>query len=146
VREMLGQSTEFTVGEWVDGEAWRIDPEIGLFVIVERQFLGLVPRGEPTNLRRGEAASFRVARVFPDGKIELSIRGHAHEEIGADAEKILRALAVGNTPIGDKSSPEDIRDAFGLSKKAFKRAVGKLLKDRAIVADASGFFVLSKKK
>jgi uncharacterized protein len=140
VSEMLrGGRVDWQLDEWVEGEAWRNEPEIGLFVIVERAFVGLVPKSEPHHLARGEATRFRVSNVLPDGKIELSLRGHAHEELARDANHILLALGRSNAPrIGDKSSPEAIRDAFGLSKKAFKRAVGRLLKERLVTVDGEG--------
>jgi predicted RNA-binding protein (virulence factor B family) len=144
ISEMLagpagGEKVEWKLDEWVTGEAWRNEPEIGLFVIVENAFVGLVPASEPHMLKRGEAARFRVSNVLPDGKIELSLRGHAHEELAGDAERVLRILSSEGAPaIGDKSSPEQIREAFGLSKKAFKRALGRLLKDRAIDIDDAG--------
>jgi predicted RNA-binding protein (virulence factor B family) len=147
VSEMMSsQRAEWTQDEWVDGEAWRDDPEIGLFVIVEKGFVGLVPRSEPHGLARGEGARFRVSNVLPDGKIELSLRGHAHEELANDAKKILDVLARPNAPkMGDKSSPDEIRDALGLSKKAFKRAVGRLLKEHAVSIGADGFIVITKR-
>ena len=138
--EMLRERGDFQAGEWVHGEAWRRDPEVGLFVIVERKYLGLVPASEPQSLSRGEAARFRITHVLPDGKIELSLRGHAHEEQGGDAKRILAILSrPGARKIGDKSSPEEIRALFGLSKKAFKRGVGRLLKERAVEIDGDGF-------
>jgi predicted RNA-binding protein (virulence factor B family) len=141
VGEMLGKvKGEFKLDEWVQGEAWRSDPELGLFVIVEREFVGLVPASEPHTLTRGQAASFRVASVLPDGKIELTLRGHAHEEMERDAQKILDTLSRAGAPrIGDRSSPDEIRTRFGLSKKAFKRAVGRLLKQRAVIIGEDGF-------
>ncbi len=144
VTEMLAtRGGEWKLDEWVEGEAWRNDQEIGLFVIVERGFVGLVPRSEPHSLSRGEAARFRVSNVLPDGKIELSLRGHAHEEVEDDAKAILAALErPGARPIGDKSSPDEIRDRFGISKKAFKRAVGHLLKNRAVELGPNGALVL----
>jgi predicted RNA-binding protein (virulence factor B family) len=143
VTEMLDRNaTAFRPDDWVEGEAWRNDPDIGLFVIVDRAFVGLVPASEPHRLSRGEAARFRVTYVLPDGKIELSLRGHAYEELETDAQKILGVLARAGAPrIGDGSSPEDVRAAFGLSKKAFKRAVGRLLKQHAIALDSEGFLV-----
>lgn len=143
VSELLRDKGEFSPEEWVDGEAWRRDPELGVFVIVERRFVGRLPATEPHALARGEAARFRVANVLPDGNIELSLRGRAHDELHADAERIVTELGRAHAPrIGDRSSPEDIRAAFGLSKKAFKRAAGRLLKDGRIRADAAGHFVL----
>jgi len=142
VTEMLRGQAEFERGEWVAGETWRNDPDIGLFVIIERSFIGLVPKDEPHALSRGEAAQFRVANVLPDGKIELSLRGHAHEELEKDGQKILDGLARPGAPrVGDRSSPEEIRALFGLSKKAFKRAVGRLLKQGTLSMDANGFLI-----
>lgn len=140
VSEMLdARKVEWKEDEWVEGEAWRNDPAIGLFVIVERAFVGLVPRTEPHSLSRGEAARFRVTNVLRDGKIELSLRGHAHEELEGDARAILAALSRPGAPrIGDRSSPEEIRDAFGISKKSFKRAVGRLLKEGSVIIGPDG--------
>jgi len=140
VNELLDTSSAFPIGQWVEGEAWRDDPEIGLFAIVERRFVGLVPRQEPHALSRGQAARFRVTQVHPDGKIELSLRAHAHEELEGDAQKILQLLERPGAPkLGDRSDPEQIRALFGLSKKAFKRAVGRLLRQRRVDIDDRGY-------
>ncbi len=139
VTERLRGQRDFRAGEWVEGEAWRHDPRIGTFVVVEKRYVGLVPAAEPSRLRRGDAAKLRVANVLADGKIELSTRGLSHEEVETDARTILDALSRPRTPkVGDKSSPEEIRAVFGLSKKAFKRAVGHLLKRRAVAIDEHG--------
>ena len=139
VNQMLTTDGEFHQGEWVEGEAWRNEPGIGLFVIVERRFLGLVPADEPHTLARGQASRFRVTRVHGDGKIVLSARGGAVEELERDATVILNVLArPGAAPISDKSPPEEIRARFGLSKKAFKRAVGTLLKAGRVDVDDAG--------
>jgi predicted RNA-binding protein (virulence factor B family) len=146
VSELLSSDgSGFKEDEWVEGEAWRNDPEIGLFVIVERRFVGLVPSHEPHPLSRGEAKSFRVTHVHPDGKLELSLRAHAHEELEADAQTILQRLRLPATPkFGDRSTPEQIRAQFGLSKKAFKRAVGRLLKQQLVTLDEQGYVRPSK--
>lgn len=144
VSEMLAkEASGFELDDWVDGEAWRNTPEIGLFVIVQRRYVGLVPQSEPHALRRGDSARFRVSSLLEDGKMELSLRGHAHEEIEADARKLLDVLGAPGAPrAGDRSSPEEIRRLFGSSKKAFKRAVGHLLKQRKIEIDSAGFVVV----
>ena len=133
-------STGFSRGDWVEGEAWRVEPGLGLFVIVQRGLVALLPAHEPHSLVRGQSARFRVSHVHPDGKLELSLRAPAHEEMGADAEKILAVLQQPGAPlVGDKSNPDQLRALFGLSKKAFKRAVGRLLKERRVDVDAEGF-------
>jgi uncharacterized protein len=128
VAEMLKGRGDFRAGEWVEGQAWRRDPEVGVFVIVEKRFVGLIPKDEPNGLGRGETTKLRVSTVLPDGKMELSLRGLAHEELERDADHVLARLsAPGASGFGDKSSPDEVRAHFGLSKKAFKRAVGRLL-------------------
>jgi predicted RNA-binding protein (virulence factor B family) len=139
VAEMLKERPNVQVGDWVFGEAWRRDPELGVFVIVEKRYVGLLPIDEPHQLSRGEAARFRVSHVHRDGKIELSLRAPAHEERDSDAKKILEVLARPNAArVSDRSDPEQIRALFGLSKKAFKRAVGGLLKSGAVVLEDDG--------
>ena len=139
VSEMLREKGEFEEDEWVMGECWRKDPDIGVFVIVEKAFVGLLPAAEPNALSRGESARFRISNVLADGRIELSLRGKAHEEIDGDAKKIKDHLGKPDAArVSDKSSPEEIRALFGLSKKAFKRAVGRLLRERAITIDDDG--------
>ena len=146
VTDMLDRPPRAAVlDEWIEGEAWRNDPDIGLFAILERSFVGLVPASEPHRLRRGDQVRFRVAHVLPDGKLVLSLRKHAYQEVEGDAETILAVLSRPGAPrIGDRSSPETIRGLFGLSKKAFKRAVGRLLKDRAVVIDDQGCVVVAR--
>jgi predicted RNA-binding protein (virulence factor B family) len=130
--------------EWLEGEAWRNDPEIGLFVILQRSFVGLVPASEPHRLRRGEVGKFRVAHILADGKVVLSLRQHAYKELETDAATILAVLSRKDAPrVGDRSDPETIRELFGLSKKAFKRAVGKLLKERSVTLDETGCVVVA---
>ncbi len=144
ISEMLTAGGDFAVDDWVEGEAWRKEPGLGVFVIVERRFVGRLPESEPNALSRGEAARFRVASRLPDGKIELSLRGHGHEEVERDAQRILAVLGRAAAPrVGDGSSPEQIRALFALSKKAFKRAVGRLLKEGAVTIDGEGFLARS---
>jgi predicted RNA-binding protein (virulence factor B family) len=136
------EQANFEPDSWVEGQAWRNDPEIGLFVILERRFVGLVPVREPHRLTRGQDARFRVAHVFPDGKLELSLRAHAHEELENDAQIVLDLLSRPAAPkVGDHSSPEQLRELFGLSKKAFKRAAGRLLRQQLVELDAQGCLV-----
>ncbi|HEY2514698.1 MAG TPA: S1-like domain-containing RNA-binding protein [Polyangiaceae bacterium] len=148
VAEMLDEARagDFAQDEWASGESWRLEPGIGTFVILERRFVGMIPADEPHSLSRGEAARFRVTHVHPDGKIELSLRGHAHEERDADAARVMAYLGRANAaPIGDRSSPEAIRGAVGLSKKAFKRAAGALLRSGEARIDGQGFLVLARR-
>ena len=146
VAELLDQDEpSFVRDAFVDGEAWRNDPDIGLFVILERRFVGLVPASEPHSLARGQTSKFRVTHVHPDGRIELSLRKRAHEELDDDADLILQRLTASpDLRIGDNSDPEEIRTHFGLSKKAFKRAAGRLYKRGAVDIAGDGTLRLKK--
>src|SRR5207237_8168380 len=99
------EPSNLTEDSWVEGEAWRNDPEIGLFVIIERRFLGMVPASEPHRLTRGQAARLRVSHLHPDGKLELSLRAHAHQELDSHAGLVLRILSKPGAPlVGDHST------------------------------------------
>lgn len=143
IRELLADNGEFELDEWVAGEAWRNEPDVGLFVILEMRFLGLVPASEPHSLSRGDAAKFRIARILADGKVELTLRAPAHEQLAIDAALVLAKLQQPNTPlISDRAHPEQVRALFGLSRKAFKRAVGRLLREGSVTLNDKGFIVV----
>ena len=136
IRELLQPARDFEADEWVEGEAWRKEPGVGVFVIVERSYLALLPEHEPHSLRRGQAASFRVTHVQPDGKVELSLRGLAHEELEHDAERVYaKLLAMKDTAVSEKAHPDQVRALFGLSRKAWKRAIGRLLRTGRVTLD-----------
>ena len=76
----------------------------------------------------------KVTGVKPDGKLDITMREKAYLQMDADAEKVMEVIEefAGVLPFTDKASPEVIRREFGLSKNAFKRAVGHLLKEGKI--------------
>lgn len=140
VAEMLRGGRPFAPDEWVQGVAWREEPGLGLFVILEKRSLALLPASEPHTLRTGDASGWRVTHVHPDGKVEVSLRRPKQDEIDTDAERLLALLSAPEPPqLGDASSPEHIRARLGISKKAFKRAAGRLLKTRRAELDEHGF-------
>lgn len=82
----------------------------------------------------GQNLKLRVTEVKEDGKLTLSARGKAYEQIREDSENVLQVIRefAGVLPFDDKASPEVIQREFGLSKAAFKRAVGRLLKEKQV--------------
>ena len=70
-----------------------------------------------------------------DGKLNLSVREKSYLQMDKDAELVMQVIDEfeGVLPFNDKVSPEVIDREFGLSKNAFKRAVGRLLKEKKIV-------------
>ena len=78
--------------------------------------------------------------VRSDNKIDLTIGDRARNRVGEIAREIMRRLTEGNgsLAISDSSSPEQIKAEFKCSKKDFKKAIGKLYKERKIVLDGAG--------
>lgn len=80
--------------------------------------------------RLGQEVEVRIIAVKEDGSLNGSMLPRKHERLGKDAEKIYDYLQSvgGKMPFGDKSTPEEITEMFHMSKGAFKRALGSLMK------------------
>ena len=88
----------------------------------------------PGPLKIGQKFVGYVRAVRPDGKIDLTINPAGYGRVAPLKEHLLEELrkAGGSLAFGDASSPEDIRRAFGVSKKSFKQALGALYRERLI--------------
>lgn len=85
--------------------------------------------------RLGQDLTVRIIDTKDDGSLNGSLLPRKHERLGDDAESIFRYLndVGGKMPFTDKSTPEEIQEMFTMSKAAFKRALGKLMKEGKIV-------------
>ena len=138
VYSLLRTDSSYQKNDMVKGTVYEINPEFGAFVAVDDCFSALIPRKELYGrIRIGDEVEARVAAVKPDGKLDLSIRGRIPEQMGEDAQRIMERIEKGGgeLPFTDKADPELIRSEFGMSKAAFKRAVGRLLKQGKIRID-----------
>lgn len=142
IYSLLRTDSPYKRNDMVKGTVYEISGEYGAFVAVDNQFSALIPRSETAGrLEPGQEIEARVTAVKADGKLDLSIRGRIPEQMDADAQMILKKLDAngGVLPFTDKSDPEEIRREFGISKAAFKRGVGRLLKQGKIrIADTEG--------
>lgn len=106
--------------------------EVGAFVITSEYYLGFVHSSQMARpLRLGEQFKGRVIGISQYGRLNLSSLPRAFEEIDDDAQMILMSLRRKRDktlPFYDKSDAQKIKNYFGISKSAFKRAVGHLLK------------------
>jgi predicted RNA-binding protein (virulence factor B family) len=135
IYDLLSTESPYKENDRVHGTIYNISKELGAFVAVDNKYQGLIPNKELYgNYREGDVVDVRIKRVKQDGKLELSLREKAYNEIESDAQKIMDRLKLksGVLSLNDKSSPEDIKAEFNMSKAAFKRAVGRLLKEGAI--------------
>lgn len=131
----LKDQSPYVLGDEVEGRIYEISDNFGVFVAVDDQYSGLIPKKEAQgDFRPGDMIKCRVTSVREDGKLNLSPRKKAYEQMGTDAELIMKVLEeyAGVLPFDDKVSPEVIKREFGLSKAAFKRAVGSLMKEKKI--------------
>ena len=131
----------------VTGTVYRINPEIGVFVAVEDRYFGLMPKNEYfKEYKIGDEVEARVIRVREDGKLDLSPRELAYIQADKDGELILEKMRIlkDSFRFNDKTSPEQITSYFNMSKKAFKRAIGNLLKNKKIEKTEDGYFKLVK--
>lgn len=118
-------------GDRVKGTVYALNAEIGAFVAVDGLYYGLIPKQELyEKLRVGEAVEARVLKKRPDGKLNLSTRKKAYAQMKTDAEIVMEHLemAGGILGLGDKSDAVLIKAELSMSKSAFKRAAGGLLK------------------
>lgn len=135
VYSYLSNQTPYEKDSKVMGTVYQINESLGAFVAVDDRYYGLVPTKELFgDCRLGDKIEARVTRVREDGKLDLSLRDKAYLQIDVDADKIFKALEKlgGELPFDDKASPEMIRKEFNMSKNAFKRAVGHLLKNSMV--------------
>lgn len=98
--------------------------------------------------RLGEYVTGTIIDVKDDGTINISLLPKKRERIDRDAEKILEVLHKndGQIPFSDKSSPEQIRKNFQMSKSAFKQALGRLMKQNQIIQRNGKTFLVKNRK
>ena len=127
--------------DMVKGTVYQMHEQFGAYVAVDNKYSALVPKKElHCELKPGDEIEARVLEVKEDGKLDLSLRQKAYVQMDADSALILDKLkqAGGSLPYQDKSSAEEIKEEFNLSKAAFKRAIGRLYKERVIVIEKDG--------
>ena len=142
IYKFLMPSNGINKGDVVNATVYRINDDIGVFVAVEDRYFGLIPKNECfENYSIGDELSLRVIRVREDKKLDLSPRKILSEQMESDAELVLAKMRLlrEHFRFNDDSSPEDIKDYFGISKKAFKRAIGSLLKSGLIEKNVNYF-------
>lgn len=135
VYKYLSTRTPYVIGDTVKGRVYEISDNFGVFVAVDDKYSALIPAREAKGkYRPGKILELRVTEVKEDGKMNVSDRKPAYLQINEDAECVFEVINefAGVLPFDDKASPEVIQREFGLSKAAFKRAVGHLLKEGKI--------------
>ena len=135
VYSYLCSDAPYKKDEWTEGRVYEINENLGAFVAVDNKYYGLIPKRELFgDIHEGDVVEARVTKLREDGKLDLCPREKAYLQMDADSELVLKVIDEfdGVLPFNDKVSPETIKREFHMSKNAFKRAVGHLLKEGKI--------------
>lgn len=138
VYENLRCDSPYKKEDRVAGYVYQISERFGAFVAVDNIYSALIPAKEVTpDIRVGRNVEARVTDVREDGKLTLSPKEKAYIQMDADAQKVMSVIESfdGVLPFSDSASPEIIMRECGMSKNAFKRAVGRLYKERKVVIE-----------
>ena len=138
VYENLRCDSPYKKEDRVAGYVYQISERFGAFVAVDNIYSALIPAKEVTpDIRVGRNVEARVTDVRKDGKLTLSPKEKAYIQMDADAQKVMSVIESfdGVLPFSDSASPEIIMRECGMSKNAFKRAVGRLYKERKVVIE-----------
>jgi predicted RNA-binding protein (virulence factor B family) len=123
------------------------ETDLGFNVWIDEDYEGLLYRNEIfQELRERQRISGFIKNIREDGKIDVSLQPQGFRNvISLDTEKVVEAIYDhdGFLPLTDKSSPEDIKRELLMSKKAFKRAVGTLYKEKTILIKEDGLELIN---
>lgn len=136
-------ATDVKVGDMVHGAIYNYTDQ-GAFLFTDERYIAFIDNKEiPLKPQVGEEVTARVTFLRDDGRINVSLRPVKEKALVADAEKIMALLQArqGKMPYSDATSAEVLQDKFQISKGAFKRALGHLLKE-GLVEEKDGWTYL----
>ncbi len=135
----VDESDNLRVGDRVDLMIYEFD-DLGIFVIINNKYSGLLFKNEVfEDLNVGDKRVGYIKNIREDGKIDVSLKEIGKKAVYSDREKILNKLKKSKKiNFTYKSSPEDIKRAFGMSRKAFKRVLTSLIEDKLIELSEDG--------
>ena len=124
-------------GDEVDLLVWQ-KTDLGFKVIIDNRYPGLVYEDQVfTHITTGDRMKGYIYNVREDGKIDVTLQPTGRRQTEEFSEVLLQYLKDngGQCDLGDKSDADAIYNRFGVSKKAYKRAVGDLYKRRLITVE-----------
>lgn len=137
------------IGDKVTGTIYNILPE-GFFIFTTQRFIAFLHRSEVPGGRLdfGQQITGRVIYLREDGRLNISLRLQKENALIADAEDIYDYLVKrnGSMPYCDSTPLEIIKQKFGISKAAFKRALGHLMKEGKVRQEDGWTYLAETKK
>ena len=128
-----------------EGIVWQ-KTDLGYKIIINHNNSGLLFHNEVFKaLHQGDKINVYVKNIRPDGKIDLTLTSNALEKSDEVSQIILQKLRdnKGFLPLGDHSEPEMVMSTLNMSKKNFKKGIGKLYKDRLISIEENGIYLVT---
>ncbi|MFC3283833.1 CvfB family protein [Litchfieldella rifensis] len=123
--------------------------ELGVKAVVDHRFWGLLYHDDlPQAPRRGQRLTAYVKRVRDDGRLDLSLLPPGAARLDMVGDKVLELLRCnhGYLALSDKSPAAEVKARLGVSKSAFKQAIGRLYKKRLIVIETEGIRLLAEQE
>ena len=127
-------------GSKVSALIWQ-KTDLGFKAIIENKYGALLYDSQVfKDIHTGDRVEAYITKIRPDGKIDIALQPSGRQHTEDFAEKLLHYLQYrgGRCRLGDKSSAEEIKEQFGVSKKTYKRAIGDLYKRRLITISEDG--------
>ena len=134
MRRASRAAADAVIGDWVEGAVYNITDQ-GAYLMTRERWIAFLHRSEFTGpILLGQFLKGRIVHIRDDGRINISLRHVKEEALDPDGEKIIVFLQQrhGKMPYGDKTPPAVVKAKFGLSKAAFKRALGHLMKEHKV--------------
>ena len=129
-----------SVGQKVSALIWQ-KTDLGFKAIIDNKYGALLYDSQLfREIHTGDKVEAYITKIRPDGKIDIALQQNGRQHTEDFAEKLLHYLQYrgGRCRLGDKSSAEEIKEQFGVSKKTYKRAIGDLYKRRLITISEDG--------
>lgn len=145
VHRILRSDSPYKVDDKISGIIYRINKDMGAFVAVDNKYDAMIPKHELYwTYRIGDKIEARVTKVREDGKLALSLREKGQIQTDEDVIRVLTKMIKngGVLMLNDDSSPEEIKEQLNMSKSAYKKVIGRLLKDKKIEIIKNGVKLL----
>jgi len=139
-RFLNSEEVSYTVGEEVNLIISN-KTDLGYNAIIQERHLGILYFNEIFKpIQTGDKVKGYIKKLRDDGKIDLSLEVQGYDKVDPVSDEILEKLKTvsGFLPLSDKSDPEMIKAALGISKKTFKKAIGALYKNKQITIEEDG--------
>ena len=143
VEENSKKGTRDDFNKSVQGHIYRT-AKVGSWIFTDDGYRGFIHESQRmTEPRLGQRVEGRIIDVKEDGTVNVSLLPRNYEALDVDAAKILEILEGrnGSMPYWDKSMPEEIQEKFHMSKAAFKRALGRLMKEGKIYQEEGWTYI-----